>query len=359
MNTCTQARPGVLALGTVVNFLLLCAALLLAPACNNGGGGGSTEPPAVVALQGVSPDCAPVEGGVVVTIRGGGFVVGADAAHLVMFGDQAATGVHVLSAQELECIVPAAAAGTVDISITNDIGSATLVDAFHYVAPEDVVDLLTITPNSGPAAGGLQVELAGSGFVLLARWSQPSPPAEGRRGLSPAWPALGAIAAATSVGHWSSAASFHSPDAAPRAAAAKDEKPSPVPTIDLEMRPFEGRPLSESTLAKYLPQLVELCAARDAYIVVYSPYCESCFTLFTGTFGVPRPELVIAVAVPMSDDATSASTEAPRPIECLDCVELSLPKGPNWMVAPPMVLKVESGILTCVADRFGGDCLPK
>jgi hypothetical protein len=165
MNTCTQARPGVLALGTVVNFLLLCAALLFAPACNNGGGGGSTEPPAVVALQGVSPDCAPVEGGVVVTIRGGGFVVGADAAHLVMFGDQAATGVHVLSAQELECIVPAAPAGTVDISITNDIGGATLVDAFHYVAPEDVVDLLTITPDSGPAAGGIQVELAGSGFV--------------------------------------------------------------------------------------------------------------------------------------------------------------------------------------------------
>jgi hypothetical protein len=212
--------------------------------------------------------------------------------------------------------------------------------------------------NGGLAFPALSLAVS-IAFVLLARWSQPSPPAEGRRGLSPAWPALGAIAAATSVGHWSSAASFHSPDAAPRAAAAKDEKPSPVPTIDLEMRPFEGRPLSESTLAKYLPQLVELCAARDAYIVVYSPYCESCFTLFTGTFGVPRPERVIAVAVPMSDDATSASTEAPRPIECLDCVELSLPKGPNWMVAPPMVLKVESGILTCVADRFGGDCLPK
>jgi hypothetical protein len=24
-----------------------------------------------------------------------------------------------------------------------------------------------------------------------------------------------------------------------------------------------------------------------------------------------------------------------------------------------MVLKVEGGVLTCVADRFGGDCLPK
>lgn len=213
------------------------------------------------------------------------------------------------------------------------------------------------------SSGGLAfpvLSLAASvGLVWLARWSQPKPPAEGRRGLSPAWPALGAIAAATFAGHWSSAASFYSPEAAARAEAATSAKASTVPTIDLEMRPFEGRPLSESTLAKYVPQLVELCATRDAYIVVYSPYCESCFTLFTGTFGVPRPELVVAVAVPMSDDATSASTEAPRPIECLDCVELSLPKGPNWLVAPPMVLKIENGVVTCVADRFGGDCLPK
>lgn len=165
MNTCIQQRTGVLALGTVVNFLLSCAALLFVPACNNGNGGGSTEPPAVVSLQGVSPDCAPIAGGVVVTIRGGGFVVGADAAHLVMFGDQAATSVHVVSAQELECVVPAAPAGTVDISITNDIGTASLVDAFHYVAPEDVVGLLSITPDSGPAAGGIQVVLEGSGFA--------------------------------------------------------------------------------------------------------------------------------------------------------------------------------------------------
>lgn len=213
------------------------------------------------------------------------------------------------------------------------------------------------------SSGGLAfpiLSLAASiGLVLLARWSKPKVPAEGRRGLSPAWPALGAIAAATFAGHWSSAASFHSPEAAARAEAAKNETPTSVPTIDLEMRPFEGRPLAESTLAKYVPKLVELCATRDAYIVVYSPYCESCFTLFTGTFGVPRPEQVIAVAIPMGDDATSAASDAPRPIECLDCVELSLPKGPNWLVAPPMVLKVENGVVTCVADRFGGDCLPK
>ncbi len=168
MNTCTQERPGVLALGTVVNFLLLCAALLCVPACNNGNGGGSTEPPASVSLQGISPDCAPIAGGIVVTIRGGGFVVGANGSHLVMFGDQPASAVHVVSAQELECVVPAAAAGTVDISITNDIGTASLVDAFNYVAPEDVVGLLAVTPSSGPAAGGIQAVLEGDGFVLGA-----------------------------------------------------------------------------------------------------------------------------------------------------------------------------------------------
>ncbi|MEY3143868.1 MAG: hypothetical protein RLY21_2361 [Planctomycetota bacterium] len=195
------------------------------------------------------------------------------------------------------------------------------------------------------------------GILLYARASRPSPPREGRRGLSPAWPALGAIAAATLAGQWTASASFADPAA--KAASAKAPARPTAPSIDLDMRAFEGKPLSESVLAKHLPQVVELCATQDAYVVVYSPYCESCHTLFRDIFSVPRPERVIAVAVPMSDDAVSAATEEPRPIECLDCDELSLPKGPNWIVAPPMVLKVQGGVVTCVADRLGGDCLPK
>jgi len=209
--------------------------------------------------------------------------------------------------------------------------------------------------------GGLlwpAVSLAVSVAILFyALATQPSPPREGRRGLSPAWSAIGAILAATLTGQWTASASFANP--AQVAAAAKAPPRPTAPSIDLDMRPFEGKPLSESVLAKYVPQVVELCATQDAYIVVYSPYCESCHALFRDIFGVPRPERVIAVAVPMGDDAVSAATEAPRPIECLDCDELSLPKGPNWVVAPPMVLKVEGGVVTCVADRLGGDCLPK
>ena len=194
-------------------------------------------------------------------------------------------------------------------------------------------------------------------LVLQARASRPTPAADGRRGLSPAWSALGAIAAATLAGQWTASASFVEPAA--KAAAEKAPPRPTVPSIDLDMRAFEGKPLSESVLAKYVPQVVELCESGDAYIVVYSPYCESCHLLFRDIFGVPRPERVIAVAVPMSDDAVSAATEEPRPIECLNCEELSLPKGPNWVVAPPMVLKVKDGVVTCVADRLGGDCLPK
>lgn len=110
---------------------------------------------------------------------------------------------------------------------------------------------------------------AAVGLVLLARASVPTPPKEGRRGLSPAWPALGAIAAATFAGQWSASASFRVPGAPP-APAAQAERPT-APTIDLDMKAFEGRPLGESVLAKYVPKLVELCATRDAYIVVYSP----------------------------------------------------------------------------------------
>lgn len=210
-------------------------------------------------------------------------------------------------------------------------------------------------------ASSLAVSL---GLLALAARSVPSAPRDGRRGLSPAWSALFAIAAATVAAQWTASASFRDPSAAASDAQAADRSRAPapqstVPSIDLDMRAFLEKPLSESTLAKYLPEIVELCGDRDTYIVVYNPSCESCHTLFAETFTVPRRELVVAVAVPLGDGAVSAASEPPRPIECLDCEERTLPQGPNWIVAPPLVIKVERGKIVCVADRFGGDCLPK
>lgn len=268
-----------------------------------------------------------------------------------MFGHDAETASRLVVALEFALAAAVAAAGTRFAAV---LGAA--IAAFVSLA------CVSHGWTRGGVAWPLVALVLSGALTALAMRSLPTQPRSGRRGLSPAWPALGALAAATLSAQWTASASFRS--AATGAENSSVDAPAPVkpaaaPTIDLDMRPFLQKPLAESTLAKFVPKIVETCGQRDAYIVVYSPYCESCHTLFAGTFSVPRPELVVAVAVPLSIDATSASNEAPRPIECLDCSELSLPQGPNWLVAPPMVLKVERGIITCVADRFGGDCLPK
>ena len=69
-------------------------------------------------------------------------------------------------------------------------------------------------------------------------------------------------------------------------------------------------------------------------------------------------ERVVAIEIPLADNATSAAAaEYHGPIECPSCEFDMLPPGPLWLVAPPMTVKVERGVVTCVADRFGGDCV--
>jgi hypothetical protein len=117
--------------------------------------------PAVVpppSLTGVTPASGPTAGGTTVALAGADFDVGAS----VAFGGQVAT---VLSrtTTTLTVTAPAHAAGPVNLVVTNgDSQSATLAAAFTYVAPPS---LTSVTPSSGPSAGGTSVTLAGSGFV--------------------------------------------------------------------------------------------------------------------------------------------------------------------------------------------------
>jgi hypothetical protein len=126
--------------------------------------------------------------------------------------------------------------------------------------------------------------------------------------------------------------------------------------IDFDMKPFVGRMLSESPVGTYMPELVARIGAEDAVIVFYNPYCEACHTLFAENFSTPRTELSIAVEIPIAAGATLATDQPPEPIVCAMCEKTSLPPGPAWMIAAPMTVRVEKGVVRCVSDRFGGDC---
>lgn len=173
-----------------------------------------------------------------------------------------------------------------------------------------------------------------------------------RRGMSSAWTALGALAAATIGMRVAASTSFRAP-ITDEAASGKVS----VSVIDLDMKPFIGRHYNDTSLASYLPDLGPLVSEGTAFVVFYHPNCQTCHGLFDDYFAVPRVETVVAVEIPPATGSISASHEELGPIHCPQCSMLMLPPGPAWGVASPMVVKFENGIITCSSDRYGGDCL--
>ncbi|GGM62337.1 hypothetical protein GCM10007977_074890 [Dactylosporangium sucinum] len=110
------------------------------------------------AVTSVSPTSGPAAGGNTVTITGTG-LTGATA---VAFGADAATSFTVDSDTQITAVAPAHAAGTVDVEVNTPDGTATAANAYTYAAPPSVT---SVSPTSGPAAGGTSVTITGSGLT--------------------------------------------------------------------------------------------------------------------------------------------------------------------------------------------------
>ena len=109
-------------------------------------------------LTAVTPSAGPSSGGETVTLTGTGFTGDT----LVTFGNKPSFEVFAnLSGTQLTALLPSHAAGTVDVSVATEGGSATLTNGFTYV---DAPTLTSITPVVGPVAGGTPVTLAGTNF---------------------------------------------------------------------------------------------------------------------------------------------------------------------------------------------------
>lgn len=114
----------------------------------------------------VSPSSGPTAGGTAITITGTNFVTGAT----VTVGGVAATNVTVVNATTITAVTPAHAAGAVSVVVTNPDGaSVTSVSAFTYVEAQPAAPtIISITPTSGPAAGGTTVTITGTNFAAGA-----------------------------------------------------------------------------------------------------------------------------------------------------------------------------------------------
>ncbi|MGH9557039.1 MAG: beta strand repeat-containing protein, partial [Terriglobales bacterium] len=109
-------------------------------------------------ITSISPAAGPPSGGTTTTISGAGFLSGAT----VSFGGTAATSVTFNSSAQLTAVAPAHIAGTVNVVVTNSGGqSTTLSGGFSYTVN---LSISTISPSSGPSAGGTAVTITGTGF---------------------------------------------------------------------------------------------------------------------------------------------------------------------------------------------------
>ena len=113
----------------------------------------------VPTLTSVSPASGPTSGGTVITLTGTNFASGAS----VLVNGAAATSVTFLSATQVRATTPAGAAGARTVQITLPSGqSASLSSAFTYVPAPTIT---SVSPTSGPTAGGTTITVTGTGFV--------------------------------------------------------------------------------------------------------------------------------------------------------------------------------------------------
>ncbi|MGH9790273.1 MAG: beta strand repeat-containing protein, partial [Candidatus Acidiferrales bacterium] len=114
-------------------------------------------------ISSIAPTSGPAAGGTPVTITGANFRVGAT----VRFGAIASGSVTINSSNQIQAVSPPSAPGTVSVSVINTDGqSGTLNSAFTYTGLAPTIS--SISPVSGPLAGGTTVVIAGTNFATGA-----------------------------------------------------------------------------------------------------------------------------------------------------------------------------------------------
>jgi hypothetical protein len=125
-------------------------------------GGVFTYKPAVATVASLSPGSGVVAGGTSVVITGTGFT----GASKVEFGNGVpAASFHVDSATQITAVSPSHAAGVANVFVTTPAGKSAAVtgDVFTWKAAAPTIT--SLSPKTGPAAGGTSVVITGTGFT--------------------------------------------------------------------------------------------------------------------------------------------------------------------------------------------------
>ncbi|PIE19019.1 MAG: hypothetical protein CSA66_03260 [Proteobacteria bacterium] len=116
-------------------------------------------------LQRVIPAVGPVAGGEVVEISGRGFYDPVT----VLFGSEPLGDLEVVDATRVRGLAPSAdVAGAVHVLVSTGYGTASVLNGYTYLEdtePGDAVQILAVSPPSGPASGGSQVTIVAKGLT--------------------------------------------------------------------------------------------------------------------------------------------------------------------------------------------------
>lgn len=110
------------------------------------------------AFTSITPDHGTALGGTSVVIVG----TTLNAVKQVIIGGVACTGIVHTNDTHITCIVPQGSVGDSDILLRSRGGSDTEVDGYTY---DSSVTCTSVTADTGPAAGGTAVTVAGTGFT--------------------------------------------------------------------------------------------------------------------------------------------------------------------------------------------------
>jgi hypothetical protein len=111
-------------------------------------------------VTGVTPNNGPTSGGTSITITGTNFAAGA-VVEMVETRRQA-TNVVVMNSTTITAVTPTGDAGAESVSVTVNGQSGTLTGSFTYIVEPTVT---SVSPNTGPVAGGTSVTITGTNFA--------------------------------------------------------------------------------------------------------------------------------------------------------------------------------------------------
>ncbi len=127
----------------------------------------------------------------------------------------------------------------------------------------------------------------------------------------------------------------------------------------LDTSDWPGQRAEDIDLISWIPNLPENLNTGQQYIILYSRTCEHCYELLLEHFSYDPPAPTTLVAIPENTDGFIEDGQLENP--CIDCVELDLPIGVDWLMTPPIVIAIEDGVVRCAQEAEDGmmpQCLP-